>query len=663
MRRIARRGWRQLALLAVILLAFSFLANQLYALQVGQSPDQAKTLQQYYTQDVAAPQTEKPPRGTIVDVNGNDLVSTVTVYKLAAAPPYIPLKKKPKVAQVLADVLFPVRLPSGKLAHNQQAIAKAKDKYLLHYNQFLTQLSTTWNYVCLAGSDSPTCPFPADISRTTANTIVNRINNLGVSGISLESHSQPTYPNGSLGSQLLGYVAYQYPANSQPIDTGQFGVEHYYDNLLTGVPGHTSVRIDTHGNTIRVGNGSDTAPQPGATLRLTLDAYVQLLAERDLAKIVKSQGATGGSIIIERPSDGAILAMASSPTYDPNNWRALVNQLAKKAGIGTKHYNADKFNQAIFNVFPNAAVSKQYEPGSTFKSITIAIGFDAGYFNENTTVNDAGVLNYQGIPIMNWCLSSCVFGGAENPSKMLHYSSNIGAAQFGEKIPVIPWYHYVLDNFGFGQRTGVDLSDEIAGDIRQQNDKPPKPIWVPIDKLTQAYGQGLSITPLQLVNAYAALANGGMLPHPHVLQSYTVAGKTTTPSWPALHRAVSQDTSDRMKQLLLQQAVHGEACKALVPGYDIAAKTGTASIPSLGGNYYRNSTIASTAAFGPVGADLSQQFVVLVKVDKPATQWGSTVAAPVVHDIYQHLFDYYKIPPASNPVQPKQMCSYPADKP
>ena len=233
---------------------------------------------------------------------------------------------------------------------------------------------------------------------------------------------------------------------------------------------------------------------------------------------------------------------------------------------------------------------------------------------------------------------------------MLHFSSNIGATGFSLKISAPVWYQYILDNFGLASKTGIDLGGEVAGDVRWYNDA--KPTWYPAYKDTQAYGQGLRITPLQLINAYASLANGGELPTPHVLQSYTLAGKTVTPTWNPIHRAVSEETSSRMSQLLIKQAIGGEACKALVPGYDIAAKTGTASIPSLGGNYLPGTTIASTAAYGPVDNDPSHEYVVLVKVDKPADQWGSEVAAPVVRDIFEHLFQWYKIAPTAHPVQP-----------
>ena len=657
-RRRARRGWRQLSLLGSILLVLCLLADRLYTLQIAVSADARANLQRYWAADVAAPQTAAPPRGSIEDVNGAALVSTVTVYKLAASPQYV--TKKAAVARILTDVLFPLRLPGGKYKHDQARIDRARDAYSQHYEAFLKQLDAQWNYVCLAGDDSDTCPYQNTLSQSLLNTILARVNKLGVAGISDEPRSMPVYPNGSLAAQVLGYVDYVYPADGPPYDTGVYGVQQAYNSLLTGVPGHTTIRFDTKGNAIRVGTGTDTLPQPGATLRLTVDSYVQYLVEQDLAKVVKTFGATGGSIIVERPSDGAIIAMASTPTYNPNTWRDVVASLAKKAGAGTKKYNQTKFMQSLYAVFPNPAISKRYEPGSTFKAFTIATGFDQNIFNENTTVYDSGKLNVDGITITNWCQASCPFGGLETPAIMLHWSANIGATQFSRRIPAPIWYQYLLDNFDFGSTTGIDLSNEVAGDVRWYNDAPPEPVWVPAYKDTQAYGQGLSITPLQLINGYASLANGGELPTPHVLQSYTLAGQTVTPTWKPIHRAVSQETSSRMISLLVQQAVGGEACEALVPGYDLAAKTGTASIPSLGGNYLPSTTIASTAAFGPVESDPAHQFVVLVKVDQPTVIYGSEVAAPVVRDIFEHLFQYYKIMPTANPAQPSTgVCPYP----
>ncbi|MGH2344569.1 MAG: peptidoglycan D,D-transpeptidase FtsI family protein, partial [Chloroflexota bacterium] len=448
------------------------LAKSLVTLQV-MSADNTK-YQQYYAADVAGPQIQKPPRGTIVDAKGAPLVGTLTVYKLAASPRYV--TKKETTARLLTDVLFPLRLPGGKHAHDAKRIAKAHADYRSHYQAILDQLKSGYSYVCLAGDDSPTCPAHFDISQTTANTITSLTlpgTTTPLAGLSLEPRDQSTYPNGQVASQVLGYVTYTYP-NGQPVDTGQYGLERYYDSLLRGIPGHVNVRHDTHGDPIRVGTGTDAAPQPGATIHTTIDSYVQLLVEQELAQAVKQYGASGGSIIVEQPKTGAILAMASYPTYDPNNWQQIVNQ-ANSKGQGAK---------SKVNLFTNPAISNQYEPGSTFKAFTVAIGLDSHMFSPTTTVYDAGKLNIDGIQIMNWCLDQCGFGGYEDVSKMLHYSSNIGAAQFGHLIPATTWYDY-LARFGFGQLTGVDLAGEVAGDYRKPTGDKSGIVWEPSYKDTQ----------------------------------------------------------------------------------------------------------------------------------------------------------------------------------
>jgi cell division protein FtsI/penicillin-binding protein 2 len=644
MRRIARQGWRQLVVLLAMLLVFGDLAKSLVTLQV-MSADNTK-YQHYYAADVAGPQIQKPPRGTIVDAKGAPLVGTLTVYKLAASPQYV--TKKETTARLLTDVLFPLRLPGGKHAHDAKRIAKAHADYRSHYQAILDQLNSGYTYVCLAGDDSPTCPAHFDISQTTANTIAGLTipgTTTPLAGLSLEPRDQSTYPNGQVASQVLGYVTYTYP-NGQPVDTGQYGLERYYDNLLRGIPGHISVRHDTHGDPIRVGTGTDASPQPGATITTTIDSYVQLLVEQELAQAVKIYGAASGTIIVEQPKTGAILAMASAPTYDPNHWQQLVNQTNIK-GHGTN---------STVNLFTNPAISNQYEPGSTFKAFTVAIGLDSHSFSPTTTVLDTGTLKLpaDGITIRNWCLDECTFGGYEDVSKMLHYSSNIGAAQFGRMIPVTTWYDY-LNRFGFGSLSGVDLAGEIPGDIRKPTGDHSGIVWVPAYKDTQAYGQGLTVTALQLTNAYASLANGGWLMVPQVMQSYTLDGKTTVVQPERVRQAISSDTDAQMNDILVHQAINGEACKALVPGYDVAAKTGTASI-SVAGGYSPNQTIASTAAYAPAE---DPRFVVLVVLNKPSTQWGSLTASPTVHDILQKLFDYYKVPPLSNPIQPLTACPFP----
>ena len=201
---LARRGWRQIALLGSVLLVSCLLADRLYSLQVGVGAQQRARLGEYYAADVAVPQTEKPPRGTIVDVAGRPLVSTLTVYKLAVSPYYVPKAKKPAAARILADELFPLRLPTGKLARDRAAISRAKDAYTAHYQQILVQLDGTPGYMCIAGDDSDTCPYRQNVTQDVLNTILKRMQAIGVSGFITEERSMPLYPNGPLASQILG---------------------------------------------------------------------------------------------------------------------------------------------------------------------------------------------------------------------------------------------------------------------------------------------------------------------------------------------------------------------------------------------------------------------------------------------------------------------------
>jgi cell division protein FtsI/penicillin-binding protein 2 len=286
----------------------------------------------------------------------------------------------------------------------------------------------------------------------------------------------------------------------------------------------------------------------------------------------------------------------------------------------------------------------------------VATGIDSGSFTQWTPVDDTGNVNVGAYTVQNWCADSCNFlTPNEDVRTMLKYSSNVGAVLFSRHIPDTTFYNY-MNNFGLDQLTGVDLAGEAPGDMRQPNDAPPKPQWTSAYKDTTAYGQGgISVTPLQLVNAYAVLANGGLLVRPHLLQSYTLNGQTTVMSYPPVRRVITQNTSDQLKQIMVDSGIDGEACLALVPGWDVAAKTGTA-YPASQGHYLTYMTTPSTIAFAP--AD-NPRFVVLVVLHLQDQQFASLVAAPVVHNILQELFNYYRVPPALETTQPKKLCPGP----
>ncbi len=391
-----------------------------------------------------------------------------------------------------------------------------------------------------------------------------------------------------------------------------------------------------------MGASSPTGIPRGAQITPTIDRYVQAVVEQDLAQAVKHYGASGGSIVVERPSDGAIIAMSSLPNHDSRTWQQIIDQ-----------YNTSK-DKNNSRAVANPAISGQYEPGQIFQAFTAAIGMDTNAFSSTTSVFDSGKLKVDGITIQNWCLDQCGFGGYENVSYMLHYSSDIGAAQFSRLIPTTTWYSY-LAKFGFDQPSGIDLPGEVAGKYQKPTGNKSGIIWVPAYKDTQAYGQGIAVTPLQVTNAYAALANGGRLMVPHMVQSYTLKGKTMVIQPRQVRQVISGETAGRMNTILVNQAINGEACEALVPGYDVAAKTGTASIPQFG-SYAPNQTIADADAFAPAE---DPKFVVLVKLDKPNVPWSSETAAPTLHNVLKQLFTYYKIPPTTDPIQPMKVCHVP----
>lgn len=638
MRRIAHHGWRQLLVLLVLLLTLSLLVKNLFVLQVLQAG--SATMLQHYREEVVSPQVQQPRRGTIVDARGISLVATVPVYKLGAYPELIAARNKVRAARAITEIIAPLQLAPTL---DVRAAGTMRAAHHRLYEAILAQLNKPYPYVCLAGDDSDTCPLHEDISTPQHDRVIN----LKLPGFDLELRSKPDYPNGGLASQILGFVNYVYPYG-QAEDTGNYGLEEFYNQQLRGVSGRVSERQDTAGNIVRVGL-TDAAAQQGAQLRLWMDSFVQLTLERMLRDTVKRFNATGGSVVVERPSDGAVLAMTSVPSYDPRTWQKSL----KKTQIG---------GQTVFTNpnFQNAAVSGQYEPGSTFKPIMASIGYDAGAFGEWLYRPDNGVLKQDGIAIRDWCLDSCSFAGKSlNVADMLHWSSNIAATEFANLIPTITFYKY-LDSFGFGQPTGVDLANEATGTLRHPTDQPPlHSVFVPAYKDTTAYGQGgIAVTPLQLVNAYSALANGGRLMTPHLVQSVALGNRAYAVSPHVQRRVVSVDTSNRITNTIVQSAIGGEACRALVPGYDIAAKTGTTLLSALN---ITGPTVASTIAYGPVNiSEPGKQFVVLVKLDRPSNTYGSETAAPLAHDILSFLFNYYKIAPWQGYVsQPSHRCAQP----
>lgn len=433
--------------------------------------------------------------------------------------------------------------------------------------------------------------------RPASAAMGQRVLDLDLTGVVVNPLTRRYYPHGALASHVLGFVNVD--------GEGFYGIESYYDDILAGQVGvEDQSRIPfyaTRGSGWR--NGSD--------LYLTIDTEIQYLAESTLAKALADTGATSGTIIVMNPTTGEILAMTSLPSYDPNRFSST--------------------DQALF---ANPAVSHQYEPGSTLKVLTMAIALDREVVSVDSTYEDRGILEVGGAEVMNWDRAA---HGITSMTDLLAKSLNVGAATLAVRTGPTDFYAG-LDLFGLGEITGIDLFGESPGSVR----RPGNADWFESDLATNSYGQGLAVTPLQLIVAVAAVANDGLIMQPHMVSMREDADDTTTTFEPTVvGRAISPETASTLREMMAA-ALERESSAALVPGYRIAGKTGTAQIPIPGG-YDPNATIASFVGFGPVD---DPQFIVLIKLDRPrSSEWGSLTAAPIFGQFVSRLVVLLEIPP------------------
>ncbi|MDP3047747.1 MAG: penicillin-binding protein 2 [Chloroflexota bacterium] len=441
------------------------------------------------------------------------------------------------------------------------------------------------------------------LKRRVPSKVVDQVNALNLPGIHVQQEAMRVYPADGLAEPLLGFANFD--------AQGANGVEGFYNNQIRGSTGSLVFERDTRGREIAIGYRELKPAEDGANLNLTLDAAIQHAAEKQLRDAIAANGATGGTILILQVKTGAILASASTPGYDPNKFNEVVNTSA----------------------FVNPAVSHSYEPGSIFKIITMAAGVDAGLVGPKTTHNCVGSVVVDGQIIRT---SDNAAHGVETMTEVLAHSCNVGAVYVSSALGQDRFYKYVRD-FGFGRLTGVDLQGEVTGFLRL----PGQADWRRIDQATNAFGQSISVTPLQMAAAVAAIANGGVYMKPYVVDRVEGAStaRTTVPT--ALGRVVSAQTARTISDMLAT-ASEMAASPALVKGYRIAGKTGTAQVV-INGQYDPKLTITSFVGFAPVE---DPQFVILIKIDKPTkSQWATDVAAPVFRTLAQWLLQYLRIPP------------------
>jgi cell division protein FtsI/penicillin-binding protein 2 len=412
------------------------------------------------------------------------------------------------------------------------------------------------------------------------------------------------YPQGEYFAHILGFVV--------PGGPSYYGLEEYYRAFLQGEIGPERKR---HSTSALPDGFSLLAPsEVGYDLILTVDWRIQRVVERELAKAVEGTGAEGGTIIVIQPATGAILASASYPSYDPNEYAGYPE--------GTP-------------LFSDPAISSSYEPGSVFKIITLAIALDSGAITPHSVFVDPGTLEVGGRVFQN---ADGRAHGQVTATEILARSLNVGIAHVGETTGIDTFYRY-LPRFGFDRKTGVDLAHEGNGLVKYPGDGN----WSHSDFIANTFGQAISVTPLQMASAVAAIANDGVLMRPHVVDKLVLAGQTIEVKPTAVKRVVSEETARTLTEMMVT-AVELGAPEALIDECDVAGKTGTAQIAHEGG-YHEEWTIASFAGYAPAH---EPAFACLIKLDKPQSSiWGSQVAAPVFREIAPQILSVLEIPPES----------------
>lgn len=446
-----------------------------------------------------------------------------------------------------------------------------------------------------------------------------QLQNLRLPDVFLYPRSWRIYPGGTLAAQILGYVM-----QSDTASTGAYGIEGQYNQLLAGRPGNSTVETDLQGNPLTVGINSQQQPVDGANITLTIDSSVEYMVESYLAQAVQDLQAQSGAAVVLNAKTGAVVALAGYPTFDPNQYGQYYNQ------TGCLHTEQVYFNPALYCA---------YEPGSTMKAVTMAAALDQGLITPDTTLQDNGCISYSDAPeVCNW---EDLPYGTESMTQVLIHSANVGASHVAHDILGAKRYYPYLARFGFGQPVGID-GPEMSGYYRQPCGygwSPCSKDWSVSDLTRQAFGQSIEATPLQMAQAYQTIANGGVMMQPYLVASVNSNGHVTTTQPTVKRRVISPQAAQLLTEMLTQAAIYGSGQLAQVPGYSVAAKTGTATTQGISADQ----TEASVAGFLPAS---NPQFVILVKLDRPQKHiFGSTAAAPLWEEIAQQLMWDYAVPP------------------
>ncbi len=447
------------------------------------------------------------------------------------------------------------------------------------------------------------------IKKQVDDESVKLLKDMTIPGVGTEPETIRYYPEKNLASHVLGFLGFKGSSR-----VGQYGIEGNYEQQLAGSRGVMGIEKDLAGRWITVASRNFVPAQNGDDIHLTIDSAIQYKAQEVLKKTVLEQRAAQGSVVVVNPKTGAVMAMANYPDFDPNEYNKVSN-------IG---------------IYTNNILTADYESGSIFKPITMAAAMDAGKVTPDTTYEDTGLVEMDDFKIRN---SDGKANGIQTMTQVLEKSLNTGVI-FAEQQMGHDIFRDYVKKFGFGKKTGIELPNEVLGNLDNLTKKGN------IFYATASYGQGISTTPIQLVTAYTALANGGKMMKPFVIDKIVHDNGREDKTEPEkISQVIDSKTAATISSMLVSVVENGHGKKAGVPGYYIAGKTGTAQVAyrdRLG--YDPNKNIGSFIGYGPVD---NPQFLMLVRIDEPQdVTFAETSAAPAFGEIASFILNYLQIPPS-----------------
>lgn len=434
-----------------------------------------------------------------------------------------------------------------------------------------------------------------------------------IKGIYLSPESFRYYPAGELAAQVVGFVG-----SDGKSEKGMYGVEAFWEKELHGEAGKVRQEGDSKGRWISISDRDVQHAKDGADIFLTINHTVQFEVEKILRNAMEKFSADSATIIVMESKTGKIIALANQPSFNPNNFSSVED----------------------ISSFSNPAVSLPYECGSVFKPFTVAIGIDEGKINKDTTYLDSGIVREAGYEIQNSDLKA---NGMQTMTQVLEKSLNTGVI-FIEKLVGNKVFADYVRRFGFGEETGIELPGEVAGNTKNLNN--PR---ITINFFTASFGQGISVTPMQLISGYAAIANRGILMKPQIIDKLRYGdGREEKMEPQEIRQVISEESASQVSEMLRSVVVNGHGKRADVPGYLVGGKTGTAQVAKSGAKGYEEGVnIGSFAGFAPTN---DPQFVALVKIVNPkGVEWAESSAAPVFGEVMKFVLEYYKIEPTEDP--------------